>query len=616
MAQTTVAINLEAKTKGTESVKSLKAQIREATNEAIAIAAQFGEFSDEALQAAKRVAELKDQMQDFQLRVQALNPDKFEAIGKVVGGLANGIQAAQGAMALFGSESEDVQKALLRVQGAMALAQGTQGLIDAGNQFRALGQSALTAFNTIKTAIMTSGIGAILLFVGAVTTAIAVISNVRKATKQLTDEQIALNGVSEKADEILQNQYSNSLALVAVLNDTNQSLKNRKIALGNLQKDYPGYLKNIDIEKTGTKELAAASEILVQSIYKRAKAEAALDKLKKIAAVELEIRLGKEERAIKLQERLNDLYAQAGPGFQNQVKAEKDMFAQREANADKTLKSLEGQRAALLGYIKDTGELTSTIETTANTADKKTAEVKKKALTREQLFNKLIGESAKQREQNDKTIEDETKKRLEQKEARETAMREYRIERAFEEVELNKKLAAEQIELEKRKEEAIQKARLDGLQGAANVLDALAGLMKQGSDAQKAFALASIAADSAKAISATILEARNTAKNMTQMGVPAPFPQIAAGAVYASGVAMVLNNIKKAKDILNGGNMSASAGGGGGGIPPAAPVMTPITGGALPDEQQFGGMGRVYVLEGDITKTQTRVRRLRNTSVV
>ena len=195
-------------------------------------------------------------------------------------------------------------------------------------------------------------------------------------------------------------------------------------------------------------------------------------------------------------------------------------------------------------------------------------------------------------------------------------MREYRIEKAFEEVELNKKLAAEQIELEKRKEEAIQKARLDGLQGAASVLDALAGLMKQGSDAQKAFALASIAADSAKAISATILEARNTAKNMTQMGVPAPFPQIAAGAVYASGVAMVLNNIKKAKDILNGGNMSASAGGGGGGIPPAAPVMTPITGGALPDEQQFGGMGRVYVLEGDITKTQTRVRRLRNTSVV
>ena len=138
--------------------------------------------------------------------------------------------------------------------------------------------------------------------------------------------------------------------------------------------------------------------------------------------------------------------------------------------------------------------------------------------------------------------------------------------------------------------------------------------MKQGSDAQKAFALAAIAADSAKAVVATIVEARNTAKNLTQLGVPPPFPQVAAGAVYASGIAMVLNNVKRAKDVLNGGNISA--GGGVGGIPPAAPAMTPITGGALPDEQQFGGMGRVYVLEGDITKTQTRVRRLRNTSVV
>lgn len=613
MAQTTVAINLEAKTKGTESVKSLKTQIREATQEAVAIAQKFGEFSQEAIAATKRVADLKDQMQDFQQRVQALNPDKFEAIGKLVGGVANGIQAAQGAMALFGTESEDVQKALLKVQGAMALAQGIQGLIDAGNQFRALGQSALGAFNTIKTAIMTSGIGAILLFIGAVTAAIAVIKNVRKATKELTDEQIALNGVSKKADEILESQYSNSLALIAVLNDTNQSLKNRKIALGNLQKDYPGYLKNIDIEKIGTKELAAASEILVQSIYKRAKAEAALDKLKRIAAVELEIRLGKEERLIKHQERLNDLYTQAGPGFQNQVKAEKDMFAQREASADKTLKSLEGQRIALLGYIKDTGELTSTIETTSNQTDKKAAEVKKKALTREQLFNKLIGESAKQREQNDKTIEESNQKRLDQKQATETAMREFRIEKAFEEVEIYKKLTAEQIELEKKKEEALQQLRLNGLQSASNVLDALAGLMKQGSDAQKAFALAAIAADSAKAVVATIVEARNTAKNMTQMGIPAPIPQIAAGAVYASGIAMVLNNVKRAKDVLNGGNISA---GGGGGTPPSAPAMAPISGGSLPDEQQFGGMGRVYVLEGDITKTQTRVRRLRNTSVV
>jgi hypothetical protein len=66
---------------------------------------------------------------------------------------------------------------------------------------------------------------------------------------------------------------------------------------------------------------------------------------------------------------------------------------------------------------------------------------------------------------------------------------------------------------------------------------------------------------------------------------------------------------------MKAGSGSGASGGGAAGVP-AAPSFTPTAGGALPEEGQFGGMGRVYVLEGDITKTQTRVRRLRNTSVV
>jgi hypothetical protein len=180
-----------------------------------------------------------------------------------------------------------------------------------------------------------------------------------------------------------------------------------------------------------------------------------------------------------------------------------------------------------------------------------------------------------------------------------------------------KDIKDKEVEDEKRKEQALHDIRMQGLQAASDVLNAMAGLMKEGSDAQKAFAIAAIAADTAKAISSTIVEARNTARNMTAMGVPAPGPQIAGAAVYASGLAMVLSNAKRARDILRGGSASGGGGGGGMGAVGAAPSpMTPLTGGALPEEGQFGGMGRVYVLEGDITKTQTRVRRLRNTSVV
>ena len=55
-------------------------------------------------------------MEDFNDRVKALNPDKFAKVQTIVQGVSRGFQAAQGAMALFGSESEDLQKTLVKIQ--------------------------------------------------------------------------------------------------------------------------------------------------------------------------------------------------------------------------------------------------------------------------------------------------------------------------------------------------------------------------------------------------------------------------------------------------------------------------------------------------------------------
>ena len=171
MAQTTVAINLEAKTKGTESVKSLKAQIKEATNEAIALTQKFGALSPEAMAATERVARLKDEMEDFNQRVSAMNPDKFAAMNEAVRGISGGVQAAQGAMALFGSESENTQKALLKVQGAMAFAQGMDQLMNMENTIGSLSKKItgplVKAFTTLRGAMMSAGIGILILLVSS-----------------------------------------------------------------------------------------------------------------------------------------------------------------------------------------------------------------------------------------------------------------------------------------------------------------------------------------------------------------------------------------------------------------------------------------------------------------
>ena len=130
-------VELEVKS----NLKGFKGEIRQATIEAQEAVRTFGEFSPEAIEAEKRLAQLRDRMEDFNDRVSAVNPDKFAQVQTIVQGVARGFQAAQGAMALFGSESEDLQKTMVKLQGAMALADGLEGLGKIQQQFTAIAKN-------------------------------------------------------------------------------------------------------------------------------------------------------------------------------------------------------------------------------------------------------------------------------------------------------------------------------------------------------------------------------------------------------------------------------------------------------------------------------------------
>lgn len=118
---------------------SLKSQLREAQAEVAAMADKFGATSKEATDAAKKAAKLKDAIGDAKDLTDAFNPDaKFGALTKSLGGAMDGFQAVQGAMGLFGTESEAVEKTLLKVQSAMALSQGVQGVMESVDSFKTL----------------------------------------------------------------------------------------------------------------------------------------------------------------------------------------------------------------------------------------------------------------------------------------------------------------------------------------------------------------------------------------------------------------------------------------------------------------------------------------------
>ena len=137
------------------SVKSLRQQLKEAQANVGLMADKFGITSKEAIAAAKHAADLKDRIGDAKTLTDAFNPDaKFKAVAGALSGVAGGFSALQGSIALFGKENKEVEKALLKVNAAMALSQGLNALGESIDSFKILSTQirASTAFIEINSA--------------------------------------------------------------------------------------------------------------------------------------------------------------------------------------------------------------------------------------------------------------------------------------------------------------------------------------------------------------------------------------------------------------------------------------------------------------------------------
>ena len=101
---------------------------------------------------------------------------RFEAVQKTASGLASGFSALQGVMALTGIENENFEKTMIKVQSAMAIAQGVGGLkdlIEGMSQAKVAFQGAtmgvkafITGLSGMKKALISTGIGALVVAVG------------------------------------------------------------------------------------------------------------------------------------------------------------------------------------------------------------------------------------------------------------------------------------------------------------------------------------------------------------------------------------------------------------------------------------------------------------------
>lgn len=150
----------------TKSGKSLTGQLRGLKAELTLLEQQGKDNTKEFNQLLIAASKLEDQIGDTRARVRILASDtfKFDAAVQATQGLAAGFEVAQGAAALFGSESEDLQKAILKVQGAIAVANGVQQIANLLLEESAIKTAVLTAKQAIYTTVVGTSTGALKLF--------------------------------------------------------------------------------------------------------------------------------------------------------------------------------------------------------------------------------------------------------------------------------------------------------------------------------------------------------------------------------------------------------------------------------------------------------------------
>jgi len=570
MAQENVGINITVGGNQDQALGSLKAQLREATNEVTKLSEQFGASSKEAVNAAKRAAELKDQIGDAKSLIDAFNPDaKFKALTASLGGVAGGFSALQGATALFGKENEDLEKTLLKVQSAMALSQGLQAVGESIDSFKQLGTviktQVVSAFSTLRGALIATGIGALAIGIGLVA---ANFDKVKKAVLSLVP------GLAQ-VGTFFSNIITKVTDFVGVTSQAERALASLEQTTKRGNEGIEARIKVLTAQGGKEKEIYALSkqqgENELNFLRAKLKTKEGLnqDELKKFRDLKTQQAVLDAQEQKRQQDVLKE-NAKAG------ADASKEADAKRKAEAEKRKAENEKLNEELLKTQQDRRKLLAEDNLlTQDQIDKDRKDAEEKAKKEQEAVN--------------------NERLANQKEVMST-MTNYTLQG----IQTQQKAAETEKQIEKQKTDDKLKELELQKQGAMAALDAVATIIDQNSVAGKAIAVA-------KAVMSTYEGATKA------LGAyPPPFGAIAAAATVAAGLAnvkrIVSTNIPSARGTGSvGGGASAPS------INSAAPIAPPQPQAATTNlsSQTINAIGnqaiRSYVVESDVTSNQQRI---------
>ena len=352
------ATEIEKKLASISTKNPTAGTVRQLTNLAMEARALGPEFQNVANDIIKQAGKIKDSIGDARAEVSYFASDtrRLDAAIGTVQAVAGAYSVAEGAIALMGVESEELTKTMVKLQAVMAVVTGLQEIQTllqeesaAMQGLLALRTSALTAAQTAYATAVGGATGiqrAFNLTMAAAPWAIAAtavaaiviaVGNYQERIKKAAEQQKLFNEINSETQKNFEEEVKSVSGLLAVVNNHNASMVERKNALAEIQKIYPDFLANQSLDKVGSEELKTATTNLTNEIYKQAKAKAAFTKLQELSAKMLEYELGKQQAQLSTQAEINRLYATGATSSQVQkfIESQKNVGAIADQNAAK-----------------------------------------------------------------------------------------------------------------------------------------------------------------------------------------------------------------------------------------------------------------------------------------
>jgi hypothetical protein len=270
-----IALDLEIKStsvgEATKKTTSLRTEIRNLRDQMAS-----GELKGEAFtEAAKRAAKMQDQMDKVNKTVKTLANDnrRLDAFVSTAQGIAGGFAAAQGAAALFGSENEDLQKTMVKLQASMTLLNGLQQvsnllrkesalntvLLGKANVTAAASTNTLTkAQKALRLSFVALGIGALVVGIGLL------IANFDKVKKAVLD---FIPGLS-KVGEIFTRIKNAVTDFIGVTSDATRAIDIYKKSFDALNDDIEYNIQLLKAQGATEQEIRAERKRLVMEEFK------------------------------------------------------------------------------------------------------------------------------------------------------------------------------------------------------------------------------------------------------------------------------------------------------------------------------------------------------------